>query len=371
MQWKSNTANTVLIAYDLLILRRGAGKAFSRRRDKLLLALAVPVGLLCVWSAADGIAAKAAEVSLAPKAALIGLAGCIVAQAVAARLDHLRAHTMMARHALKGRTAVIHAGFWSAPPLLAALSILVRGPRPVLASAAAIASYVAGASAAFGLCALRRQLLHSSRLRKCKDARANVPELQEGTRRQKVVRLLIARSGLSRVPVAGNLALFAASGTILGLLVPLRQSAASASALLFAAFASLLLVGLAMRQHAGLVRYLLFLGIMPTGPALVPLIPVAVLVIGFVTAVASLDAVPAPWLIGGGAGFLLFLACVALLRAYHYAAKSRHAAEFAVQIDLGLIAAAVIFATPVAPVLFAARLWTLRRAAAALRYTLQ
>jgi hypothetical protein len=185
------------------------------------------------------------------------------------------------------------------------------------------------------------------------------------------VRLLIARSGLRQVPAAANLVLFAALGAALGLLVPLRTSGTLVFLLLFPGFTAVFLVGRALRQHPPLLRYLLFLGVMPTGAALVPLLPVTFMVAGFVTAAASVNAIPPPWLVGGAAAFLLSLASIALLRAYHYAAKSRQAAELALQIDFVIIAATAFIAPPFAPVLLAARLWMLRRAAAALRHSLR
>ena len=365
------TPKIALVVYDLLILKRGAEMAFSRRRDMLLLALVVTVGILCVWNAAGALADKTAQVSLGLEAVLVGLVGGIVAQAVAARLGHLREHTVMARYALKRRAAGIHAGFWGLPPLLAALAVFVAGPAPALEAGILLVSYAAGAAVMLALRALPRRLRRSADRRRGNAAGAVVRDLQEGSRRRRMIRLMIARAGLRQVPAAANIMFFAGAGVILGLLVPLRRSGPLAFALLFAAFASALLVGRAMRQHPPLLRYLLFLGIMPTGAALVPLLPVTVLVVGFVTAAALLHALPVASLVGGAAAFLAFLACLALLRAYHGAAKSPQAAEFALQIDLAMIAATALVATPLAPVLLAARLWTLHRAAAALRHSLR
>jgi hypothetical protein len=299
------------------------------------------------------------------------LGGFAVAHAVAARLGHLRAHTVMARHALQGSTVAVYAGFWTAPPLIAALAILGRGAEPAVELGALLAAYAAGAAAALGSRALSRQLRHWIARRKGGAARPALPDLQKGTRRQRIARLLIARAGLRQVPSAANLALFAGCGATLGLLVPLRAAGSFAFVLLFAGFTAVLLVGRALRQHPPLHRYLLFLGIMPTGTALVPLLPVTVLVAAFVTAAASVNAIPPLWLVGGAAALLLFLSLIALLRAYHYAAKSRQAAEFAIQIDFAMIAATALIAPPFAPVLLAARLWLLHRAAAALRHSLR
>jgi hypothetical protein len=350
---------TALVAYDLLILRRGAQRAFSRRRDMLLLALAVPVAMLFAWAAAGGIADKAAELPLAVKAWLAGAIGFAVAQALAARLGHLRADSIMARHALQGGSALVHTAFWGAPPLLAALALFARGAEPALEIGALLAAFAAGAAAALSARAVGRKL---GDRRTGSGAHAAVPGLEAGTRRQRIVRLLTARSGFRRAPLALNLALFAACGAMLGLLVPLRP--------LFAGLGALLLAGWAMRQHPPLLRYLLFLGILPDGAALVPLLPVAALAAGFAAVAASLGAAPLAWLAGGAAAFLLLLACIALLRGYHQALKSSQAAGLALQIDLVGIALAAWMVPPLAPALLAARLWMLRRAAAAMRYSL-
>jgi hypothetical protein len=360
-----------LVAYDLLILRRGAGTAFSRRRDMLLLALALPVGTLLAWNAAGGLAEKASELPLAVKVMLVGLIGFAIAHASTARLVHLREHSMVARQALHGGTAAFHAAFWNALPLIAALTVFPNSQDPAPEVGALLASYAAGAAAAPGWRSLWRQLRRRAERRKSRAARVVVPDLQLGTRRQRLVRLLIARSGLRKVPIGANLALFAGCGAMLGLLLPWRASHPPAFAMPFAALATALLIGRAMRQHPPLLRYLVFLGIMPTGPALVPLFPLTALVAGFVAATAGLGAIPLARLLGGAAACLIILACIALLRGYHHASKSRQAAEFVLQIDFAIIAAAALIAPPFAPAFLLARLWTLRRSAVALRYSLQ
>ncbi|MFN3728047.1 MAG: hypothetical protein ACK4SZ_17280 [Allosphingosinicella sp.] len=359
------------MAYDLLILRRGAAAAFSGKRDMLLLALMAASGALFAWTAAGEIADKAAALPLALKAVLVGLGGLAVANTVAARLGHLRAHSILARDALQGGPAVTHAGFWSAPPLLAALAVFARGPEPAVEIGALLAACGAGAAAALGSRALSRQLRHWIAQRRGGEPRAALPDLEVGTRRQRMARLLIARSGLRQVPAAVNVVLFAALGAALGLLVPFRASGPLVFVLPIMGLAAALLVGRALRQPPSLLRYLLFLGIMPTVAALVPLLLGAVLVAGFVIAAASIGAIPPAWLAGGAAAVLLFLGSIALLRAYHHAAKSRQAAALALQIDLALIAATALIAPPFAPALLAARLWMLHRAAATLRHSLQ
>jgi hypothetical protein len=358
--------NTALISYDLLILRRGAQAAFSRLRDRLLLALAVPLGLLLLARAA---APVAAEMPLALKAALVGLSGFAVAHWVAARLGHLRAHSMLAPHALKARPAAFHAAFWSAPPLLAGLAVFLTGRELAFELGALLAAFAAGAAAALGWRMLRRKLRRLAARRRGSAARPRVPDLELGTRRQRIVRLLIARSGLRQLRIAANLAFFAGAGALLGLVAALRDSGPFAFTMPLAGLAAVLLAGLAIRQHPPLLRYLLFLGIMPTGPALVPLLPLAALLAGFVAAAASLGSIPLLWLAAGAASVLLFLALAALLRGHHYSAKSRQAAEFAIQIDFAMLAAAAFIAPPFAPFLLALRLWMLRRASAALRYS--
>jgi hypothetical protein len=357
------TGITALVAYDLLILRRGAEAAFSRLRDRLLLALAVPLGLLLLGRAVESVPA---EMPLVVKAALVVLSGFAVAYAVAARLVHLRAHTMMARHALSGPPAAFHAAFWSAPPLLAGLAIFSTGRELALKPGALIAAYAAGAAAALLWCTLSRQLRHWAARRRGGAAPGRVPDLQLGTRRQRIARLLIAQGGLRQMPIAANLAFFAVAGALLGLLIAVRDWGPPALALLLAGLAAILLVGHAMRQHPPLLRYLLFLGIMPAGPALAPLLPVAALLVGFVAAAASLDAIPLASLGGGGVAILLFLAFAALLRAHHYATKPPHKAAIVFQFDFAMLAAAAFIAPPLAPFLLAVRLWMLHRAAAAL-----
>lgn len=355
-----------LVAYDLLILRRGAEAAFSRKRDRLLLALTVPLGLLFIGRAAGPVAA---ELPLVLKAVLVGLSGFAVAYAVAGRLGHLRAHTMVALHALQARPAAFYAAFWSAPPLLAGLAIFTTARELPFELGALLAASAAGAAAALGGRGLWRQLRRWAARRRVSDAVVRVPDLQLGTRRQRIVRLLIARAGLRQVPIAANLALFTGVGVLLGLLVPLHDFGPFTFASLLTGVAAILLAGLAMRQHPPLLRYLLFLGIMPTGPALVPLLPVAALLVGSFAAAVSVDVIPLPWLGGGAASVLVLLALAALLRGYHYAVKSRRAAEFVIQIDFAVLAAAAFIAPPLAPFLLAVRLWKLRRAAGALLHS--
>jgi hypothetical protein len=191
------------------------------------------------------------------------------------------------------------------------------------------------------------------------------------SRNARVRELIAARSGPFRMRMGRNLLLFAALGALIGLgrlwlTGPLGQPAVAA----MAGMLILALLALLLRQHPPLLRYLLFLGGDPAVPAaLIPAAMAGALIAGFLIAGGAAGAGPAAMLAGAAALLLLFT-LLALLRALHYATRTRHAAEIAIQIDLAVLFVVGWAVPPLAAAALALRLWLLWRGARALRYAM-
>ncbi|HEX8191514.1 MAG TPA: hypothetical protein VF552_01310 [Allosphingosinicella sp.] len=360
-----------LVGYDLLIMWKGARAAFSGTGDRLLLLVAGP---LLVAMAAEGAAGASAALGALPT--LIGMAAAMLAGfapnlAIGRRLDHLRGHSIIAAAALRRDAAANYALFWNLLPLALTLAVLL-GAAPRIEAAARFApalllSYASGAGAAWAArragAGVRDRLLR----RRAGRGAARRLALSAAGRRRRVLDLVASRTGLPRLPLLANLVAFAALGAAIAAgwsLLLARSGLAGAAA--FGASALLLIAAALLRQQAGLLRYLLFLGDSPLRAVAVPIALAGALALGATAAAAA---------VGNGAGtasaaaaILLLLAAAALLRALHHSARPRRAADFAIQIDVAALLAAAIVLPWIAPLLVAGRLFLLHRRVQALRH---
>lgn len=369
--WRHGTSRPALgklILYDLLILWKSGRAAFSRKRDLLLLAVAAIVGLLIAIQGAGAAAAALGALPILATAGIAAASALVVNLAAARRLAHLRQESVVARHALRRPEALAHALLWNLPPLLAMTALIVVSSRPLAAAAAIALGYV------FGILLAAAQRAAQERLRNWWGRRqaaagARRRALAGNTRRDRIVQLLMARTGLAGQRIAANLLLFAGLGLVIGLshgwLAP-RLDATAAGAIV--GMLTLLVCLFLLRTQPRLLRYLLYLGSSPMLPALVASALAAAFVAGLLIGMTgSAPAPPLPMLAAAAALVLLFLAA-ALLGTLHHATKSRQSAEIAIQVDL--VAAGLIgfLAMPLAVLALAARLWVLARRAHALRY---
>jgi hypothetical protein len=274
---------------------------------------------------------------------------------------------VVARHALRSAEAWSHALLWNLVPLCGTATLILVSPNRLPAAAATACAYLAG----IGLAAAQRAAVE--RLRKwwalCRAAGApRLRELPGRTRRERIVQLLTARTGLAGPSVAANLLLFAGIGLLIGLGhfwlgASLARPAAGAVAGLLALLVFLFL----LRTHPPLLRYLLFLGIEPLLPALLATALAAAFLCGLW--LGSIGIAPAPLATLAAAATLALLFLVAaMLRTLHYATKARQSAEIAIQLDVVAAGVAGMLALPLAAVFLLARLWILARHARARRY---
>jgi hypothetical protein len=358
-----------LAAYDLLILRRGAAAAFSSKRDLLLIVLALPVLLLM---AAEGFRNSAAALAAAPAPLrLLAAAATALAAnlAILRRLDHLRADSIVAHAALRPAAAAGYAAAWNAVPLAGALALLLAAV-PTLASALlAAAAYGLGAGAAAVARRIAFALRRSLQRRRTRRGPIRPLPLGQEARRSRIAALVAARAGFPGLSLRANLFALAALGALVaaagaGLPTPSAAPAAPAAALLFAA---LIPFALLLRQQAALLRYLLFLGVTPAWPALVPLALAGALIGGFAVTAAAAGGAPAA-LAAGAAIALASFAVLALIRAFHFATRPRRTAELSIQVDLVALVVASVLTPMLAPALLAFRLFALHRRAAAMKH---
>jgi hypothetical protein len=357
-----------LVAYDLLILSKGARAAFGGPRDRLLLLIAAPLLLLIAIEGAGSVSATLGEVPAPGRMLAAMLAGLAPNLAIGRRLAHLREHSAVAAAALRREAAAAYAIFWNAFPACLAMALFLAGTGSV-AEAAALApplllSYAAGAAAAF---AARRAhaaaRLGLARRRAARGERRPL-RLTAPSRRRRVADLIASRTGLPRLPLGANMLAFTALGalaTASSLLIHADPGRAEA----FAALAFLLLFALLLRQQAAVLRYLLFLGDAPAGAALVPLALAGSLAVGAVAAAAG-TGLGKPALAAAAA--LLAFAAAALLRGLHHAVRPRRAADLAIHLDFAAFLVAGIVLPWLALPLLAVRLFLLHRQAQTLRH---
>lgn len=358
-----------LILYDLMILRRSGAAAFARKRDILLLLVAVPIGLLLLIERGGEAAASIAELPATltlPTTAAIALA---VNLAVANRLAHLREECVVARQALRPAAARVYALFWNLPPLAAGLALSVASGRGTILVPTFLLAYFAGIALAAAQKSVRRAFISWAARRRNAGRRKNRAPLGE-RRRQRLIELLLVRMGLFGPSLTANLVGFAAIGAVTAAihLWLSSQLTAPAAAVIAGTPMLLLLILVLLRTPPSLLRYLLYLGDEPTRAALVATALAAALTGGLtIGALATGVAPPLPLLTGAVALPLVFLA-LAMLRTLHFATKSRQTAEIAVQLDLAAAALVGLVALPLAPALLVVRLWMLARRARAMRY---
>jgi hypothetical protein len=350
-----------LVAYDLKLLGKAIRAALSRKHDLLFVLLAAPILLL--W-AVHG----AGELDPPPlaRALLAALAAFGANLVIRDRCDRLKEHSIVARHALQRGEALRYVLCWNLIAAVASVG-LVATPAPDSLGRLLIA-YSAGTGGAFLYRPAQRRL--SRWLARRRDAAAAVRNSGPAgaTRRRRIAALVAGRSGFRKASLIANILLFAAVGAAIALLyLGLRGRFAPPGAVIAAAVPALAVFAVLQRQHAALLRYLLFLGVTPTGPAVVPVAMAAASVAGALVVGIAVGGEPWGLLLGGGAAILLFGA-VALPRAHHYATRSRQVAEIWVQIDLLAFVVVAFSLPPLAPFVIAARLLFLGRRADAMRY---
>jgi hypothetical protein len=359
----------MLAAYDLLILRRGAAAAFSGKRDLLLIVVGLPVLLLM---AAEGVRDFAAALATAPiplrpvAAAAVALAANL---AILRRLAHLRADSIVARAALRPAAAAGYAAAWNAVPLAAALALLLAAVPTAASALLAAAAYGLGVGAAACARGMGLALMRRHQRRRATRGPARPLPLGQDARRGRIAAVIAARVGFPGRSLSANVLAFASLGALAAAVcarMPALSAApaAPAAALLLGA---LIPFGLLLRQHAALLRYLLFLGTPPAGAALVPLALAGALVGGFAVTAAATGTPLVP-LAAGAAAALGVFAVIVLIRAFHFATRPRRAAEFAIQIDLVALIVAAVVTPMLAPALLAFRLFALHRRAGAMQH---
>jgi hypothetical protein len=366
--WHQQGGLRTLIAYDLMILRRSAATAFARKRDILLLLVAVPIGLLLVVEQAGDIAESVAGLPVALTMVASAAIAFAVNLAVTTRLAHLREESIVARQALRPAEALPHALFWNLPPLTGGLALTLISGRAVLVPIFLL-SYLAGIGVAAGQRAFRRAVIFwIAGRRAAGSSRRGVPRAD--SRRQRVIELLVGRTGFFGPAITANLVGLAAIGAIAALvhrwLSP--HLGAPAAAIITGLPVLLLLLLVLGRTQPTLLRYLLYLGCEPALPALVASILAASLIGGLAIMALAMAAAPPLELLAGAAVLLFLFLALALLRTLHFATKPRQTAEIAVQLDVLAGALTGLVALPLAPVLVVARLWLLARRARAMRY---
>lgn len=362
-----------LVAYDLNILWKGARAAFSKKRDLLLLACAGPIVLLVAAQGASNAVMTLRDVSEPLKMLIVAATALFVDRAVGRRIEHLEAESVVARLALRTGPRLLHRLFWNAVPLMASVSIMAVGsasPAPwPLRLAALILAYAAGCGAG---AAMRQGLHRIGRWRGRRYAATGAMRarrLPGGERRQRVVSLMASRSGLAGPSIAANAVLFAGIGALIVLLYRLSHGiAAKPGPEVLAALAAAITFGLLLRQHPPLLRYLLYLGIHPVPPALVPLTSACALTAALVLGASVAEPAKAPMFAMVGLAAILLFAILAAYRALHYAARSRQAAELAMQMDAFVILLAAFVAPPLAPGVLIVRLVLLHRRTRSFRY---
>lgn len=362
-----------VLAYDLIIIWKGFRAAFSKKRDVMVLLLAVPILLLLAVQGASNVANTVRYMPELSRMLLVSFTAFFTELAVDRRLAHLESESIVARLALRRGQRLLHRLFWNAPPLFASVTIMAAGTASSAPLAvrvvALVLTYAAGVGAGTLARRARRNLRRWRARRVAALGAARSLRLEGEERRQRIAALVAARTGLAGPSVAANAALFAALGALVALAYHFLLGALPRPGPeVIAGLAALVALGLLLRQHPPLLRYLLYLGVEPTWPALVPAVSALSLGAGFVLGAAAMNLAQSPALAAVAAAAVLLFTVLALLRALHFATKSRQAAELAMQIDAVVILVAGFAAVPVAPVLLVARLVLLHRRARKLRF---
>jgi hypothetical protein len=359
-----------LIAHDLRILWNGASAAFGGARDRLLFLLAAPLVLLM---AAQGAASASATIGDMPEPArmlMALIAGFAPNLMIRRRLAHLREESVVAAAALRRGAAAVYATFWNVLPAALAIAVLLGGAetltRAALLAPPLLLAYGVGTASASGARHARSALQNRLQRRRAAQGGLRRLRLSAAGRRGRIADLLASRTGLPRLTFAANLLAFSALGALVTTGCALLIARGGAPA--FAAAAVLLIFVLLLREQAMLLRYLLFLGVGPAGPVLVPIALAAAFSVGAVTAAAVAGTGGIGELAAAAAAALLLFAAAALLRGLHHATKPRRAADLAIQIDFAAFLVAGIVVPWLAPPLLAARLFLLHRHAQALRH---
>ena len=363
-----------LVRYDVTIGWRAASAAFATTRDRLLLVAMAAIGLLAlVHGTADAVATLAAMPLAATAVPVAGLA-LSANLVIARRLAHLAEHSVMARDALHPGRSRRYRLAWNLP-LLTLLLAVALASRPSEGMAASFGLlFLAYAMGALFADAARRAggwVRRWPSTRRGEPARGRGPALPGATRRQRLIALIDGRTALATLSRSANLALFTGMGLSIALAVRWIDSGLTPPVTAaVAALLSLIPIGMLLRQHPPLLRYLLAIGIAPAGPALVPALPAAGLVAGLAIGTIAGGRMPSgPILLAAAAALVLF-AVSALARALHYATRRRQAASFALQADVAATAMLALLAAPLALAFVAARLAALERRAQASRYLL-
>jgi hypothetical protein len=366
----SKTGLAKLVLYDLVILWKSGRAAFSRKRDLLLLAAAALIGLLIAIQRAGETAAALGALPLLAKAVIAAAAAFTINLAAARRLTHLRQESVVARHALRPFQAASHALLWNLIPLFGMTMLVIVSTERLVTAAAISLAYTGG----FGTAAAQRVLLSLLRSwwsRRRALGRARPRTLPGRTRRDRILRLLVARTGRLGPALAPNLLACAGIGLLSGLShswLSSQQEPAAAGAIvgLLVLFACFFL----LRTHPPLLRYLLFLGSEPLLPALVAAGLAAAFAAGVLVGMIGSAPASLPAMLAAAATLLLLFTSAALLITLHHATKSRQSAEIAIQIDLVAAGLAGLLFLPLAGLVLTGRLWMLTRHANSLRYML-
>jgi hypothetical protein len=355
-----------LVGYDLLILWKGGRAAFGGLRDRILLLAAAPLLLLMAVQAAENASETTGNLT-APARMLIALLAAFGANLIIGRrLAHLREESVVSAAALHRHAAVVYAAFWNVLPFALAIAVLLGKAGTLTLAAPLLLSYGIGVALAFAARHSRAAL--RDRLQRWRAAKGGLARLRLSapSRRGRISDLLASRAGIPRLTLATNLLAFAVLGAVGATGYSLLVARGGGPA--FAAFALLLVFVLLLREQAMVLRYLLFLGVGPAGPMLVPIALAASFAVGCVAAAAVAGTGRIGELAAAAAAALLLFAAAALLRGLHYATKPRRAADLAIQIDMAAFLVAGIVVPWLAPPLLAGRLFLLHRHAQALRH---
>jgi hypothetical protein len=334
----------------------------------------VPIVLLVAAQGASNAVVTLRAVSDPIKMLIVAATAFFVDLAVARRIGHLEAESVVARLALRTGPRLLHRLFWNAAPLIASVSIMAASsasamPWP-LRVAALILAYAAGTGAGAAMREAQRQIRRSRRQQFSDAGDVRPPRRLPGEeRRQRIASLMASRSGLAGPSIGANAALFAGIGALIVLLYHLAQGiVAKPGPEAIAAMAAAVTFGLLLRQHPPLLRYLLFLGVHPVRPALVPIASAGALAATLVLGAYVVGLAEAPVAAAMGVASILLFAILAAYRALQYATRSQQAAELAMQLDVVVILLAGFLSPLLAPVVLVARLVLLHRRARSLRY---
>lgn len=370
-RWRAELST--LLAYDLTILWKSARAAFSRRRDFALLVFAIPTLLLMAFESAVNTAVVIREMAYPGRMLIVVATGFFIELSVSRRLTHLEVESIVTRYALRLGPRLVYRLFWYAIPLAASISIMAASSEsgaPLVAWAVVLTlSFGTGA----GLGGLARELRRRFRCwlakRRLTSGSLRTRRLTGIRRRQRITNLVAARTGLVGPSVARNAALFGGIGafTAFGYRLTLSLFPRPLPEL-FAGLTAVLVFLLLLRQHAQLLQYLLYLGIEPVGPALVPVTAACSFAVALILGALASNIADRLFFVAAGAVSVLLFVVLALFRGLHFATRARQSADFAFQIDFILVLLAGFFAVPLAPVVLVGRLLMLLRRARKMRY---